>query len=92
MYGLTINHKFDLFETRMAMQSEAVDVFILHESNYTNLGSVKELKFLQKFQQGWLVNTITNLSIYSNQHSQKNELSMEKSPTHICGRIYVYTI
>ena len=38
----------------MAMQAGAVDVFILRESNYTNSGSVKELKFLQKFQQGWL--------------------------------------
>ena len=52
--GLPINLKFDIFGIRMAMQAEVVDVFILHESNYPNSGSVKELKFLQKFQQGWL--------------------------------------
>ena len=54
IYCLPVNHEFDLFETRMAMQAEAVDVFILHESNYSNSGSVKQPQFLQKFQQGWL--------------------------------------
>ena len=54
IYALPVNHEFDLFEARMAIQAEAVDVFILHESNYTNAGGVKQPQFLQKFQQGWL--------------------------------------
>lgn len=54
IYGLPLNHEFDLFETRMAMQASIVDVFILHESNYTNSGKPKEPNFLNKFRQGWL--------------------------------------
>ena len=54
IYSLPVNHEFDLFEARMAMQAEAVDAFILHESNYTNSVKVKQPQFLQKFQQGWL--------------------------------------
>ena len=55
IYGLPVNHEFDLFETRMAMQSDAVDVFIIHESNYTNSGKTKSPHFLTKFQnEGWL--------------------------------------
>ena len=54
IYGLPLNHEFDLFETRMAMQYDVVDVFILHESNYTNSGGLKEPLFLHKFQNGWM--------------------------------------
>ena len=50
-----MNHEFDLFETRMAMQAEHVDVFVLHESNYTNSGNAKTPQFLKRFQeQNWL--------------------------------------
>ena len=54
IYGLPLNHEFDLFETRMDMQAPVVDVFVLHESNYTNSGNVKEPSFLNKFREGWL--------------------------------------
>merc|ERR1712012_176950 len=50
IYAIPVNHEFDLFETRMAMQADVVDVFILHESNYTNSGHAKERLFFKKFQ------------------------------------------
>ena len=54
IYGIPLNHEFDLFETRMEMQAPVVDVFILHESNYTNSGKHKKPNFLNEFKQGWL--------------------------------------
>ena len=55
IYAVPVNHEFELFETRMAMQADVVDVFILHESNYTNSGHPKPRLFFNKFQNdGWL--------------------------------------
>ena len=54
VYGLPLNHEFDLFEARMAMLYDHVDVFVLHEANVTNDGRPKEPLFFQRFQQGWL--------------------------------------
>ena len=55
IYAVPVNHEFELFETRMAMQADVVDVFILHESNYTNSGHPKHRLFFNKFQNdGWL--------------------------------------
>ena len=54
IYALPVNHEFDLFETRMAMHSDVVDVFILHESNNTNSGHLKPRLFFNKFRnEGW---------------------------------------
>ena len=50
-----VNHEFDLFETRMALQADVVDVFVIHESNYTNAGKQKPALFWSKFQnENWL--------------------------------------
>ena len=50
IYAIPVNHEFDLFEARMAMQADVVDVFILHESNYTNSGHQKSRLFFNKFK------------------------------------------
>ena len=52
--GVSLDDEFDLFEARMAMQYDVVDVFILHEGNISIYGVPKEPMFLQRFQQGWL--------------------------------------
>ena len=49
-----MNHEFDLFEARMKMLEDIVDVYLLLESNYTAYGSGKDLLFLEKFRSGWL--------------------------------------
>ena len=49
-----MNHEFDLFEARMHMIGDVVDVFVLHEANVTNDGRPKEPLFFNKFNQGWL--------------------------------------
>ena len=54
IHGLQVNHEFDLFEARMEMLENIVDVYLLLESNYTAYGSGKELSFLEKFRTGWL--------------------------------------
>ena len=45
-----MNHEFDLFETRMNMIGNVVDVFVLHEANVTNDGRSKEPLFFNRFQ------------------------------------------
>ena len=52
--GVPLDDEFDLFEARMALQYDMVDVFILHEGNISIYGVPKEPMFLQRFQQGWL--------------------------------------
>ncbi|KAG7158517.1 Beta-1-4-mannosyl-glycoprotein 4-beta-N-acetylglucosaminyltransferase-like [Homarus americanus] len=52
--GFPVNHEFALFETRMHELYDVVDVFIVGESNYTAHGDPKDLKFLSRFQQGYL--------------------------------------
>ena len=54
IHGLQVNHETDMFEARLNMLNEAVDVYLLLESNYTSYGSGKPLTFLNKFQEGWL--------------------------------------
>jgi len=49
-----MNHEFDLFETRMNMIGDVVDVFVLHEASVTNDGRSKEPLFFKRFQKGWL--------------------------------------
>ena len=49
-----MNHEYDLFEARLEMLGDIVDVYLLLESNYTAYGSGKELSFLEKFKAGWL--------------------------------------
>ena len=52
--GVSLDDEFDLFEARMAMQYDVVDVFVLHEGNISIYGIPKEPMFLQRFRQGWL--------------------------------------
>ena len=52
--GLSLDDEFDMFETRMAMQYDVVDVFALHEGNISIYGVPKQPIFLERFQQGWL--------------------------------------
>ena len=54
IHGLQVNHEFDLFEARLEMLDDIVDVYLLLESNYTAYGSGKELLFMEKFRAGWL--------------------------------------
>ena len=35
IHGLQVNHEFDLFEARLEMLKDVVDVYLLLESNYT---------------------------------------------------------
>ena len=50
IHGIPMNHEFDLFETRMNMIGDVVDVFVLHEANVTNDGRSKEPLFFNRFQ------------------------------------------
>ena len=52
--GVSLDDEFDMFEARMSMHYEDVDVFVLHEGNVSIYGVPKEPMFLQRFQQGWL--------------------------------------
>ena len=54
IHGLQVNHEFDLFEARLEMLKDVVDVYLLLESNYTAYGSGKQLSFLDKLRTGWL--------------------------------------
>ncbi len=51
VHGLTMNHEFDMFETRLAIIGDVVDVFALHEANITNDGRPKQPLFYNKFHQ-----------------------------------------
>jgi hypothetical protein len=52
--GVSLDDEFEMFEARMAMQYDVVDVFILHEGNVSIYGVPKEPRFLNRFQAGWL--------------------------------------
>ena len=52
--GVYLDDEFDMFETRMSMQYDVVDSFILQEGNVSIYGVPKEPLFLHRFQQGWL--------------------------------------
>ena len=52
--AVLLNHEFDMFETRVASLANVTDVFLIQESRYTTFGEEKELRFLKKFQEGWL--------------------------------------
>ena len=52
--AVPLDDEFEMFETRMAMQYDVVDVFVLHEGNISIFGVPKKPKFLHRFQQGWL--------------------------------------
>jgi len=52
--ALPVNHELDLFEARINMHYDAVDIFIVQESNFTNSGQSKELFFKEKLSNGWL--------------------------------------
>ena len=54
IHGLQVNHEIEFFEARMKMLDNAVDVYLLLESNYTAYGSGKDLLFLEKLSSGWL--------------------------------------
>lgn len=54
IHGLQVNHEIDLFEARMEMLKEVVDVYLVLESNYSSYGTGKPLTFLDKFKDGWL--------------------------------------
>ena len=56
IHALQVNHEFDLFEARMEMLKDVVDVYLLLESNYTACGNEKQLLFMNKFRAGWLEN------------------------------------
>lgn len=46
-----MNHEFDMFETRLAMIGDVVDVFALHEASVTNDGRPKQPLFYNRFKQ-----------------------------------------
>ena len=54
IHGLQVNHEFDMFEARLEMLKNVVDVYLVLESNYTAYGSGKQLSFLDKLRTGWL--------------------------------------
>jgi hypothetical protein len=54
IHGLQVNHEFDLFEARLEMLKDVVDVYIVLESNFSTYGEAKPLSFLQKLQAGWM--------------------------------------
>ncbi len=54
IHALPVNHELDFFEARVKSLHEAVDVFIIQESNYSTYGASKDLLFLNQFQKGWL--------------------------------------
>ena len=51
---MPVNHELDLFEVRINMHYEVVDIFIVQESNFTNAGKSKPLFFKNKLSTGWL--------------------------------------
>ena len=54
IHAVPVNHEFDLFEARVNMLKEVVDVYLIQESNYTAYGSPKDLLFIDRFKNGWL--------------------------------------
>ena len=52
--AMPVNHEVDLFEARINMHYDVVDIFIVQESNFTNAGKSKPLIFKDKFSAGWL--------------------------------------
>ncbi len=50
-----MNHEFDFFEARVKSLGDAVDAYIVQESNFTTFGTEKELEFLKRFKEkAWL--------------------------------------
>ena len=54
VHGLQVNHELDLYEARLEILKDVVDVYIMLESNYSSYGEPKPLTFLQKLQTGWM--------------------------------------
>ena len=38
LHSLSVSQEFDLFETRMALQYDVVDAFVIQETNFTKDG------------------------------------------------------
>uniref|UniRef100_A0A1E1X6L5 Putative conserved secreted protein n=1 Tax=Amblyomma aureolatum TaxID=187763 RepID=A0A1E1X6L5_9ACAR len=52
--GLVFNHELDLFEIRVKELGDAVDYYVVVESNYTYFGSTKPLHFRSNMSAGFL--------------------------------------
>ena len=52
--AVAFNVEFELLEARIHELGDTVDVFIIHESNYTNYGTPKPLHLLQRLREGYL--------------------------------------
>ena len=61
IHAVPVNHEFDLFEARVQMLKDVVDVYLIQESNYTAYGSPKDLLFINRFKNGWLTEEQTNI-------------------------------
>ena len=61
IHAVPVNHEFDLFEARVKMLKDVVDVYLIQESNYTAYGSPKDLLFIERFKNGWLSEEQTNI-------------------------------
>ena len=56
-----MNHEFDLFEARLEMLKDVVDIYLMLESNYSSYGEPKPLSFLHKLPEGWLASHQSSL-------------------------------
>lgn len=52
--AINVNHELEMLEGRVHELREAVDVYLIGESNYTAYGDKKPLRFLKLFQGGFL--------------------------------------
>ena len=54
IYGFPFHGEFDMLETRLHTVGDAVDVYLILESNYTAAGKPKERALLKKLKEGYL--------------------------------------
>ena len=54
IYAMPFNNEFDLFEAKIMMLYDIVDLFIILESNYTAAGMPKDYALLSKLENGYL--------------------------------------
>lgn len=70
IHGLNINHETDFFRVRLEELKDAVDVYIVCESNYTAHGDAKPLYLMEKLRSGFVENF----------HSKIVHVSLHKFP------------
>uniref|UniRef100_T1JEH3 Beta-1,4-mannosyl-glycoprotein 4-beta-N-acetylglucosaminyltransferase n=1 Tax=Strigamia maritima TaxID=126957 RepID=T1JEH3_STRMM len=54
VHALNVNRELDMFEVRVNELEEAVDVYLICESNFSAFGDPKPLFFLDRFRRGFL--------------------------------------